>query len=214
MDKDYLEKSFIDSLNKNFPGSTIYFDIKLKVFRELDTLIFEINKCLVLEFDRAAITLTNHLLERLLKLALIYNETGIGPIPTEQWNSVFGEANKKYCSITFSKSIDQCKSNGLISEKEWDYLYNTIRELMRNGFSHADSNKILVDFPEETKVFQGNFKNPSEIKEMNLNQKEIPFLQELNMESFAKEAALIYFDSVIKLVLQIGNRLIEKQKQK
>ncbi len=89
MEKEIFEKSFIKKLNTNFPEFDKYFDFNLKVFCEFNTLIFEINKCLILELNRASITLTNNLLERLLKLALINNETGIGPIPFEKWNDIF-----------------------------------------------------------------------------------------------------------------------------
>ncbi len=43
---------------------------------------------------------------------------------------------------------------------------------MRNGFSHADSSKILSDLPDETKMFQGSLTNPNEdLKEVSVNQK-------------------------------------------
>jgi RNAse (barnase) inhibitor barstar len=212
MDKEVFAKSFIENLNKNYSEFSQYFDIKSRVFRELDTIIFEINKCLILEFHRAAITLTNHLLERLLKLALINNEVGIGPLPIDQWNTVFSIPNEKYGSIMLHKSIDKCKELGLITNKEWDILYNTIRVMLRNGFSHADSSKILTDLPDRLSAFQGNLKGPIEITEVSLNQNVIPFLQELNIESFAKEASKDYFDFVLQLMINIEKRLVEKNK--
>jgi len=157
MNKELFEKNFIENLNKNFPELSKYFDFKLEIFNELNTLIFEINKCLILEFQRATITLTNNLLERLLKLALIYNETGIGPKPIDKWNSIFGEPNKKYSSIPLGNSIEKCKKLELITENEEIFLFNTIRKLMRNGFSHADSSEILEHLPDDSKMFQGSF---------------------------------------------------------
>lgn len=91
MKKEIFEKAFADGLNKNFDNYSKFFDFEFYVYPELGTIIFEINKCLILEFNRAALTLTNHLLERVLKLALIKNETGIGPIPVETWESVFSD---------------------------------------------------------------------------------------------------------------------------
>ncbi|HRT84492.1 MAG TPA: hypothetical protein P5523_07635 [Bacteroidales bacterium] len=211
MDKELFEKSFIDSLNKNYPELSKYFDFKLKIFNELDTLIFEINKCLILEFHRAAITLTNHLLERLLKLALINYEVGIGPIPVDQWNSVFEGPNKKYGSINLGNSIDKCKDLEIITDKEHRILFDTIRELMRNGFSHADSSKTLAGLPDELIAFQGNFNKPGDINEVGLNQKVIPFLQALNMETFAKEASKPYFEFVFGLIFRIEKRLDERR---
>ncbi|SFW36676.1 hypothetical protein [Cellulophaga fucicola] len=211
MEKEIFENSFIDKLNNNFPVFAKYFDFNLKVFCEFNTLIFEINKCLILELDRASITLTNNLLERLLKLALINNETGIGPLPFEKWNDVFSGPNEKYGSIPLGNSIEKCKKLELITAEEKTFLFDTIRELMRNGFSHADSSKILSDLPDETKMFQGSFTNPNEdLKEVSVNQKITPTFQALQMESFAKENAKPYFDFVFNLIFRMEERLIKK----
>ncbi|SEL53585.1 hypothetical protein SAMN04487910_2748 [Aquimarina amphilecti] len=213
MEKEIFEKSFIEKLNNNFPVFAKYFDFNLKVFCEFNTLIFEINKCLILELNRASITLTNNLLERLLKLALINNETGIGPLPIEKWNDVFSEPNKKYGSIPLGNSIEKCKKLELITTDEKTFLFDTIRQLMRNGFSHADSSKILSDLPDESKMFQGSLINPNEdLKEVRVNQKIIPTFQALQMERFANENAKPYFDFVFKLIFRIEKRLLEKQK--
>ncbi|MBX2966821.1 MAG: hypothetical protein KF845_11795 [Cyclobacteriaceae bacterium] len=213
MEKGVFEKSFIEKLDKNFPELSKYFEFNLEIFCEFNTLIFEINKCLILEFHRATITLTNNLLERLLKLALINNETGIGPIPIEKWNEVFKEPNRKYGSIPLGNSIEKCKKLGLLSEQEKHFLFNIIRELMRNGFSHADSSKILADLPDNSPMFQGSLTNPNaDLKEVGINQKIIPTFQALQMENFAKENAKDYFDFVFHLIFRIEERLKEKQK--
>ncbi len=210
MEKEIFEKAFIENLNKNYHIQAKYFDIKYKVFHELNKLVFEINKCLILEFHNASITLTNHLLERLLKLALIYYETGIGSAPVKEWNSIFNEPNNKYSSINFGTSIELCKKHGLINSEEKAFLYDIVRDLMRNGFSHADSSIILNGFPDEVTVFEGSFKNTTELKPMKLNQNSIPFIQAMNIETFAKDTAFDYFDYVIDLIYNIENRLVEK----
>jgi len=213
MEKEVFEKSFVEKLNKNFTEFAKYFDFRLKVFCEFNTLIFEINKCLILELNRASITLTNNLLERLLKLALINNETGIGPIPIEKWNDVFSGPNEKYGSIPLGNSIEKCKKLELITAEEKTFLFDTIRELMRNGFSHADSSKILSDLPDESKMLQGSLTNPNEaLKEVSVNQKIIPTFQALQMENFAKENAKPYFDFVFNLIFRMEERLAEKLK--
>ena len=213
MEKELFEKAFIDNLNKNFQSRSKYFDFQFYVFTELDGTVFEINKCLILEFHRASITLTNNLLERLLKLSLIYNEAGIGPKPVEDWSSAFAEPNKKYSSIPLGNSIEKCRKLDLITENEKVFLFNTIRELMRNGFSHADSTKILNRIPDEKTMFQGSFSNPTEIKPIIVNQKIIPFMQAIYIENFAKENAANYFDYVFELINKIDKRLIERKEK-
>lgn len=212
MEKDLFEKAFIDNLNKNFQHRSQYFDFEFYVFSELGGSIFEINKCLILEFYRASITLTNNLLERLLKLALIYDEVGIGPKPVEDWGSILEEPNKKYSSIPLGNSIEKCRKLDLITENEKTFLFDTIRELMRNGFSHADSTKILKEIPDETTMFQGSFSNPTEIKPVTLNQKVIPFIQAIHIENFARENAANYFEYIFELIKKIDQRLIATKK--
>ena len=212
MEKELFEKAFRDSLNKNFQNRSKYFDFKFYVFTKLGGTVFEINKCLILGFYRASITLTNNLLERLLKLSLIYDEAGIGPKQVEEWGRTFEEPNRKYSSIPLGNLIEKCRKLDLITEKEKVFLFNTIRELMRNGFSHADSTKILDGLPDETIMFQGSFSTPTEIKPVTLNQKIIPFMQAIHMENFAKENAVDYFDYVYELIKKIDQRLIDRDK--
>ncbi|MXV49461.1 hypothetical protein GS399_00635 [Pedobacter sp. HMF7647] len=154
--------------------------------------------------------MTNNLLERLLKLSLIYNEAGIGQKPVRDWDSTFEEPNKKYSSIPLGNSIEKCGKLDLITENEKEFLFNTIRELMRNGFSHADSTKILNGLPNETTMFQGGFSQSTEIKPVTVNQKIIPFMQALHIENFAKENAADYFEYVYELTKKIDQRLIDK----
>jgi hypothetical protein len=213
MEKELFEKAFIDNLNKNFQSRSKYFDFEFYVFSELGGTVFEINKCIILEFHRASITLTNNLLERLLKLSLIYNEAGIGPKPVEDWGATFEEPNKNYSSIPLGNSIEKCKKLGLITENEKVFLFDTIRELMRNGFSHADSTKILNGLPDKTTMFQGSFSNPTEIKPVTVNQKIIPFMQAIHIENFAKENAEDYFDYVFELIKKIDQRLIDRNEK-
>ncbi|ABQ03957.1 hypothetical protein [Flavobacterium johnsoniae] len=211
MEKSRFEHNFIEKLNKNYPKFSKYFEFRLEVFCEFNTLIYEINKCLILELDRAAITLTNHMLERLLKLTLIYNDVGIGPIEIDKWSEAFEEPNTNFGTIDLGNSIERCKKFGLISDTEKIYLFDTIRVLMRNGFSHADSSNILASLPDETIMFQGSLLNPNAgLKEVSINQKIMPTFQALQMEDFAKNSSHPYFDFVFNLIFKIENRLKDK----
>ncbi len=209
-----FEKNLADCLEKNYSKFSKYFEFKTKVFRfrELELLIFQVNKCLILDLHSASITLTNHILERLLKLGLIYDEAGIGVIPVEKWSSVYMEPNRKYSNIPLGNSIELCRKFELITIEEKGFLFDIIRDLMRNVFSHSDLSKILAGLPNETFAIHGNFSGHGEFNQINLNQKVIPFLQAVNMENFAKENASHYFDYVFNLIDKIENRIIEKRK--
>jgi hypothetical protein len=209
MEKDIFEKSFIENLNKNFDECVKYFDFEYKHFFDFRTVIFQVTKCLILELDFATITLTNHILERLLKQALISKVVGIKPIPTELWNSIFEGPTKLYSSISLGNSIEFCKKEGLITDLEKDTLFNVIRELMRNGFSHADSTKVLANIPDAMPMFQGNLNDPTNLQPITLNPKIVPPLQSLHMEQFAKANAKNYFSYVFKLLENIELRLLK-----
>ena len=98
----------------------------------------------------------------------------------------------------------------MVSEEEKKILFDTIRELMRNGFSHSDPSKILKDLPDKFKAYQSTFSNPQEIKEINLNHKVIPIFQSMQMDNFAKENAFEYFKFIFQLMKNIDNRLKAK----
>ncbi len=207
MEKEIFEKAFIENLNKNFEVHAKYFEFRFYTYPELGTSVFEINKCLILGFYRASITLTNNVLERVLKLALIYNEVGIGPKPVENWSDIFSVPNEKYGSKQLGNTIELCKKEKLITEAEKKVLFETIRELMRNGFSHSDPSKILKDLPDETPVYQANLLNPTAFKEIQVNYKTIPVFQAMQMDEFAKQNAFEYFKFVFELMKRIDNKL-------
>lgn len=212
-DRKIFEKHFSESLDKNFSPYLKYLDYKYKVFHELNTSFFEITKCLILGFHKASITLTNHTLERLLKLTLIKNEIGLKPIPIEQWNSVFDEPNRRFGSFDMSKTINLCHSVELINIEEKEILDTFIRKLIRNGFSHGDPKLILNDLPDESIGLVGSLKRPEIFKEVKLNYKIIPALQSAQIDNIAKEYSHQYFVFVFELMVEIEDRLKNKEKQ-
>jgi hypothetical protein len=209
MEKQVFKDDFLKKLDTHFELANKYFDFEYKVFFEFGPVVFQVTKCIILELHFATITLTNHILERLLKLALITKAVGIKAIPTEQWNSVFLEPHTRYGSLNLGNSILQCRKEDLISETEKNILSDTIRELMRNGFSHADTSKVLANLPDEMPMFQGNLSGPMVLQEISMNHKIIPPLQAIHMETFAKVNAVNYFKYVFKLLENIENRIIK-----
>jgi hypothetical protein len=212
MNKASIERNFTTNLNNNYSKVFKYLEPRFEVFCEFDHVIYEINNCLIMQLNKASITLTNYLLERLLKLALIYNEAGIGPVQDlNDLDAKFKEPNRKYGSILLNESIKRCKESDLITDGEEIILDKKIRDLLRNGFAHADSKKILKDLPDESKMYQGSFSNPnSELKEITLNTKINPTFQAIHMDDYATANALPYYDFVFNLIGLIEKRLKDK----
>lgn len=140
---------------KNFEEFEKYFQLECKIFYELESVIFEINNCLILELNRAALTLTNFLLERLLKITLIYNEAGFGPLDTKKWNLVYATPHKKYNKLNFCQTIEKCRKLELIDDGERKYLDEIARNLIRNCFSHAD----FITPPENSTIQKNRINN-------------------------------------------------------
>lgn len=211
MEKSIFEKDFADLLNQNFDKYSKYFDLSYKVFHELNTSVFEIAKCLILDLNKAAITLTNHMLERLLKLALIYNEVGIQSKSVDSLNQTYqNPVVVKYGKLVLGKTIEECRIKGLITKEEHDFLYDTVREVFRNGFSHADYSKILEGVSDTLPGYSASLAGEDGVIQVSLNPKTIPFLQSVTMERFAKQNAGDYFKTVINLLTNIEERMVRK----
>lgn len=196
MEKIILEKTIKSHIENNFNQYSKYLNTDIQVFIELKYSIEEVAKCLMFELDKAAITLTNNILARLLKLSLIYDLVGIKPVSIEKWNSVFDEANRKYGLLPLGKTIELCKKHNLIIESEKDYLVDTVKKLIINGYLNADFGKMTDILTEEAEV----------------KQRIIPPLQSIQVENFTKANASRYFEFVFELIGNIANRLIEKGK--
>lgn len=196
-----------DYSQKNFEEFEKYFQFECKVFYELKSVIFEINNCLILELNRAALTLTNFLLERLLKITLIYNEAGIGPLDTKEWNRVYATPHKKCNKLNFGQTIEKCRHLGLIDDGERKYLDEVARNLVRNGFSQADSTKITDKLPKHILAYQSTFDNPTKIEEITFERAIIPTFQAEIMRDFAQINAKIYFKFAYNLIPNIEKKL-------
>lgn len=212
--KDEFVASLAKLLNDKFEVYELYFDYKYKNFFELRVNVYQIVKCLMLEMYTAAFTLTNHVLERLLKIALINKAVGIRGIPTEQWEAVFSKPNADYGSITLAESIKLCSKENLIDNEEYKFLYDEVRNSFRNGYSHADIGKILKDVEPEMTLFEFKFSNPSEGKPVIVNRKMLPMIQGIDMQTFAQEHAEPYFVFVFNLIEKITVRLESFDKEK
>ncbi len=207
MEKSVFEKAFQEKLDKNFEKFNPYFDYKYKVFFELTTTVFQAVKCLILELPIASITITNHILERLLKLALIYKMAGVGPIPSEKVTEVFSVAHDKYNHHSLGSTIELCKKEGLITEEEKDILFNLVRDQIRNGFSHADMGKLLAAIPDTVHATQFSFSDPNVKKPVSFNPKVVPTFQAIALDQFAAANAENYFVAVFNLLRNIETRL-------
>lgn len=116
---------------------------------EMDTLRHEISLSIIFGMSQAAITLTNHFLESLLKNSLIFLDAKEGPREQQQdivasLVRMFTPGRKKYGRQNLSKNIDSAFSLGLITEEEKRTLHE-FRVKFRNAYCHSDKEKTFGD---------------------------------------------------------------------
>jgi hypothetical protein len=208
LNREHLVKEFNDGLDKNFEDLKVYLSFfTVTIFKELESNIFQNIQCLIVNAYSASITLTNHMLERLLKLALIKNEIGLNPVKISDWNETYKKTHQ-YSKMVLEQTIKLCHDNSLINDKQEEYLTD-MRRQFRNGFSHYDPTKILIDHKETAEIHFPN-QDPEKTYDIEVNMKQIPVLQDYYVKKFAKENALTYFDYVFHLIRSIEKKLREK----
>ncbi|MFP5437161.1 MAG: hypothetical protein ACLGH8_05215 [Bacteroidia bacterium] len=196
-------KEFFNSCyERNFDLYKIYLDYRPIIFVELPFNIGEIVRCLVIEANTAAITLTNHMLERLLKLTLIEDEMELRPL-THPWSDCW-DRMYPYFDWNMDKTINQCAIRQIISGKQKKQLQK-YREVFRNGFSHAATDLIFKDYPE-------TFTTRDSYNDMDVthNLKKDPRNQLYFLQKIAKENAHSYFKYVFDLIESIEKSLQRK----
>lgn len=117
---------------------------------ELDPLRHEISLCIIFGLCQAAITLTNHLLESLLKYVLMTKhflsskkaEREVkAPIVTFLIER-YEEGRKLYEAANLSETINRACTSGLITKEQKRCLHQ-FREQFRNAYSHSDKRKTF-----------------------------------------------------------------------
>jgi len=213
---DNYKEIFSRSIDTNFPFLKEFFKFKLNHFIELTKLRDEILKCLLLELYQSSIFSTNHLLERVIKLALINKYTiNLNFNQPELYNEKTLEAIELYDDKKLSYTLNSAQAEKLITEKEFKTL-NLFRDKIRNPYSHAQIKRIISGAPEK---FTGFMFNINEVQEslkkgepIKLGKKtEIttlsPAFAQIYQEDFSKQLAFDYFKIVNQIMINIDKRL-------
>jgi len=119
---------------------------------EFDPLRHETCLAILFGLYQAAITLTNHFLEKLLRTALTYhdllkNKASLEKSKTEgralpALMGALADASKPYEGKSLEDNINRACTLGLITKKQKKQL-KVFRDGLRNAYSHADADKTL-----------------------------------------------------------------------
>lgn len=181
---------------------------------EIDVLRHEVCLCLIFGLYQAAMTMTNHMLENLLKTSLGYKDSFDNFEPDDEDKSTESLINslkpsfEKYDDQNLHNTIGAAYGKGLISEDQKDKLQK-FREDYRNAYSHAEKGKIHKDreipiqgvhLDEESKEFEVEPETEQKIADL-------PFIHGQAQYYHAKAHAPAYFRYVDDLVWQIKEKL-------
>lgn len=224
MNQTILE-NFIEELNANIRNN---YDTVADVFEneygwpEVDSVRSEICKCLICGLYQAAITLANHLLESVLKKALIIDESAKNKTEQSDITNVFDDATEKYANKYLDFTINQACRKGLINKEEKNILHG-FREQYRNAFSHADPQKTFsgisipatifttkdLDNPEE--FFKKAFTNKPNVT---LSAENNVIIQGLVQRIKAEQEAVHYFLAIDGIIRNLYLKLFEASRNK
>lgn len=178
---------------------------RLDLLNSLNPIIHQICDCLIINANIAAITLTNFLIERTLKLGIIIKEgngkTYENDAPID---CVFKDEINNFDDKEMEQTINKTKTIGLITKDESKIL-KRFKSKFRNPFSHANFQKILDG--STTKLFKMSLSNPADFKEETANLSNTPLLQECGLPEYCKIQSFNYFVEIFAIALKIDNRL-------
>ncbi|WP_438965123.1 hypothetical protein [Flavobacterium sp.] len=216
--KEVLKKYAEIRFDKNFSKVEKLYNHDLSYMSSLTFIKFEILNCLILEFNNASITLTNHFVERMLKLSLILLETkNITLSEPDKYSKKVNHLHQQYDHLYLHETLNHNKKKKLISEEEYKFLSND-GKMFRDSYSHAQIGKINIKQPNN---FSGQMFSISDVKkkltkgESNFTTRKIeipsisPSVAQLYQNISAEKNALIYFTKVYEILINIEKRLEE-----
>ena len=187
---------------------------------ELDPLRHEICISIIFGLCQAGITLTNHLLESLLKYALIIKcgdrvkqskEDVQGRIITSL-TAKYEDCIKQYNSANLNSTINKARKEGLIT-KEQKIQLHFYREIFRNAYSHSDK---LKTFGKSTMPVTGVRLNNDKFIIDEVSEPEIAMFligQGIVQFEMAQKTVVPYFLYIDKLVREIKSKLFPLDKK-
>ncbi len=132
---------------KNYPEIRDIFRNGYEGDTEMNPLRNEIGICIIFGLYQAALTLTNHMIEKYLKIALIYKNADFsaqGESSIDKIVNTTAQSTGAYNSNDMDKNINAACRQGIITKDDKKMLHR-FRENFRNAYSHADASKIHKD---------------------------------------------------------------------
>jgi len=198
-------QDFVNSLQnkveKNFETLESYQTVEPINLFELSFPMHQIYMCLMLDLFIPSVTMTNHVLERLLKLAII------SKLSRNQDETESEKIHDKFDCLPLAKIIEAAEEETVIDNEERIFLMKTVKDCLRNGFSHAETGKILQDIPDKMQMFKFSFSDPTKMEPVIVSRKVITGIGQQQINDFAEQIAFVYYKFIFELFHKIEKRI-------
>lgn len=178
---------------------------------DLDPIRHEVSLCLMFGLNQAAITLTNHLFENLMKSTLIsYHSKDKLPKDTknkiENLIEMTSESREKYGNMDLGDCINAVRQAGLITKSQQKSLHE-IRDSFRNAFSHADKEKTFKEGTVPVQVMSLDNEGISVDDKEVVKLSELVIVQGMAQAMQAEKEATKYFLNIDSLARELFNKI-------
>lgn len=177
---------------------------QLRILKSLLPDIQEICDCLFLQKYMAAITLTNHLFETMVKLTLVYHEAnGRTMDDGYDFENIYETELNKYGEKNLGENIAILYKKKIITSEERDRLCY-LKNSFRNPYSHGSNNKYVESA--KTKLYESHL-GSNEIKECIATVKGNPYLLLDARRTFIRQYGLGYFAEIVNYITTFDKEL-------
>lgn len=177
---------------------------RLNVLSSLSSDIQEICDCFFLKKYMAALTLTNLLLETMVKLTLVYHETDGRTLDDGyEFENIYAYELNKYDSKNLGENIKALYKKGIITADGRDRLLD-LKDLFRNPYSHGSNNQYIESAT--TTIYKGQL-GSNKIEECKISVTGNPDILLDARRTFVKQNGLGYFTELITYIEILDKQL-------
>jgi hypothetical protein len=200
---------FNDRIIENLEKLSPFYEHHFYLFCDLD-IIYENLNCLLLGLNQSSIFTTNHLLERMLKVALMNFYIKGSYIGNPDFETKLEETKRLYDGKVLGETIRLAAEKDVITEDERKEL-TILKNEFRNPYSHAEAAKIIKD-PPPTTGFMADFNKVIDAmkkgEQIPMQQVTVPsyILAQKHQIELARIKAFDYFKQVFNIMIEIDKR--------
>ncbi|WES96499.1 hypothetical protein P2W68_16830 [Chryseobacterium arthrosphaerae] len=199
-----IKEEIVEKINVNY--DKIKFQLETPYgSSDFDIIREEICKCILFDFNQAAITLTNHFTEFFMKIMLEYQEVRNNVSQDINLATKLKESVEKYDDENLERNINTACTKGIIT-KEQKKILKKLKDKYRNPYSHSIKTRIFED--ETLKGFEISNETGFNKKETKIS--DSPQLHGLFQMLKSKKEAIAYFKEFDEIVRDVLDNFYSK----